>query len=133
MPTDRKVLVLADRAKVQATLDWVVRQLDGLSPAEAPIHGPSLVTYKNALSSALDKEAVEREEWRVTGDPDSPHASDHLAGPFDTLEEAQKADYNTIGMSVIWRNPRIQRRTITTFEDGEELRSAWRDCEGEDG
>jgi hypothetical protein len=59
--------------------------------------------------------AETRTEYRVVGDPDSAAADPQIAGPFRDLKTAQhtRDGFNPIGMSVIWRNVRIQSRTVT--------------------
>ena len=110
MPTDRKVLVLLERDEAKALC---------LGPSEYPYSGTRHRSSARAkLRSALDKEGTQREEW---GRPVYFESEEIARRALSALfNEAASREH---------RNHRIRRRTITTFEDGSEYRTAWRDID----
>lgn len=129
MSTERKVLVLPDRSDVEiarrACVD--VSVLPGLKDATVK----DLDRVAAVLRSALDKEGTEREEWRVVsreGGQDVVLVRPELL-PDAATAKSERANFARprLGYAFV----RVQSRTITTFEDGAEYRTAWRDLEGE--
>lgn len=48
-----EVTVRLELSEAEATIAWLQRQLDDLSKAEAPVHGPRLLAHLNKLRAAL--------------------------------------------------------------------------------
>lgn len=119
MPTDRKVLVLeVPRSEVDSAVDI----LDDMS-----VEG-----IRSALRSALDKEAMESTEYSLLGEKREGGPQRILVHSLVDARYRSKLFAAGSSLARPWPN-RLQQRTITSFEDGAEYRSAWVDCEGEDG
>lgn len=123
MPTDRKVMVLLDEEAAEGLVTIALGSSQ--ESHDARVRG------RKAIRSALDKEATEREEWRIVGENrDGVWEGRPRPDRYKTQREAKRLSAPGPRPN---SNVRIQHRTVTTIEDGAEYRSAWVDCEGEDG
>lgn len=65
-----QVTVTASRDKVEMTLRWVMKLLDGMSGGEAEVYGPALVTFKNQLRDALAPDCTDQPAPKEEEDSD---------------------------------------------------------------